>query len=108
MIAIALMTAGGGMIVLAFLGPVGESPLLLARTELLRVIVSVGLLLAYTYLFSRLGFVLTSAIFIGIFAYLFGSRSVLKIALCMGLIPVAVWLFFEKLFRIPLPHGILF
>lgn len=107
-IAIALMAAGGGIVALTLLSPIVRPPQLFPRMESLRVFLSVVLLLSYTYLFSRLGFVVTSAIFIGIFAYLFGSRSIVKITLCMGLFPVAVWLFFEKLFRIPLPHGIIF
>ncbi len=107
-IALALIAAGGGMMVLAFLSPMVLPRRLLARMELVRVLLSGCLLLAYTSLFSHLGFVVTSALFMGIFAYLFGSRSSVKIALSLALVPVAVWLFFEKLFRIPLPHGVLF
>ncbi len=79
-----------------------------SRHSFLRVALAAILLIVYTLLFPRIGFVITSGLFIGIFIYLFGARSILKIGLSMVLVPLGVWLFFEKLFRIPLPHGLLF
>jgi hypothetical protein len=73
-----------------------------------RVGLSVILMIVYTVLFPRLGFVVTSGLFVGFYAYLFGSRSILKIAISIIAVPLVIWLFFEVLFRIPLPHGVLF
>lgn len=72
------------------------------------VLLAAALLIVYTMLFPHLGFLVTSALFVGIFNYLFGARKILKISLNMVLVPVGVWLFFEKLFHIPLPHGLLY
>ncbi len=72
------------------------------------VLLAAALLIVYTMLFPHLGFLVTSALFVGIFNYLFGARNILKISLNMVLVPVGVWLFFEKLFHIPLPHGLLY
>ena len=79
-----------------------------SSTSFLRGLLAAVLLIVYTLLFPRFGFLVTSALFMGIFIYLFGARSILKISLSMILVPVGVWLFFEKLFHIPLPHGLLF
>jgi putative tricarboxylic transport membrane protein len=107
-VAILLMLLGGGLILHGFLSPRRDAPPDLSRLVLFRVGLSVVLLIVYTILFPRLGFVVTSGLIVGAYAYLFGSRSVLKIALSVLVVPVAIWLFFEILFRIPLPHGILF
>jgi putative tricarboxylic transport membrane protein len=107
-VAILLMLLGGGLILQGFLSPRRDQPPDLSRLVVLRVGLSVVLLVVYTILFPRLGFVVTSGLFVGAYAYLFGSRSVLKIALSVVVVPVVIWLFFEVLFRIPLPHGILF
>ena len=107
-VAVLLVLLGGGLIVQGFLSPRRETPPDLSRVVVFRVGLSVVLLIVYTVLFPRLGFVVTSGLFVGIYAYLFGSRSILKIAISVVVVPVVIWLFFEILFRIPLPHGILF
>ena len=107
-LSVAIMAVGAGMVLRSFLRVSEGKPVDLKTDAVLRVVATVLLLVAYTFLFPRIGFVVTSAVFIGIFVYLFGSRDALKILLSMVLVPVAVWLFFEKLFHIPLPHGIIF
>ncbi len=107
-LSILIMIVGAGLILQGFLSPRRDAPQDLSRVVVLRVGLSVVLLILYTVVFPRLGFVVTSGVFVGIYAYLFGSRSILKIAISMAAVPVAIWLFFELLFRIPLPHGILF
>lgn len=107
-LSVAIMAVGAGMVVRSFLRVSVGKPVDLTTDAALRVVSTVLLLVAYTFLFSHIGFVVTSAVFIGIFVYLFGSRDALKILLSMVFVPVAVWLFFEKLFHIPLPHGIIF
>ena len=107
-LAVLIMIMGAGLIVQGFLSSKRDTPPDLSKVVVFRVGLSVVLLIVYTVLFPRLGFVVTSGLFVGIYAYLFGSRSILKIAGSMIAVPVAIWLFFELLFRIPLPHGILF
>jgi len=106
--AILLIILGAAMIYQSFLKSGDQKPVDISRNAVLRVILAAALLVAYTYLFQHIGFVVTSTLFFAVFAYIFGSRSYLKIVISMILIPVAVWLFFEMLFKIPLPHGILF
>ena len=107
-LAVLIMLMGAGLILQGFLSKRRDAPPDLSRVVVFRVGLSVVLLIVYTILFPRLGFVVTSGLFVGIYAYLFGSRSILKIAVSMIAVPVLTWLFFELLFRIPLPHGILF
>lgn len=107
-LAVLIMIMGAGLIAQGFLSSKRDTPPDLSKVVVFRVGLSVVLLIVYTVLFPRLGFVVTSGLFVGIYAYLFGSRSILKIAGSMIAVPVAIWLFFELLFRIPLPHGILF
>lgn len=107
-LAVLIMLMGAGLIIQGFLSSRRDTPPELSRVVVFRVGLSVVLLIVYTVVFPRLGFVVTSGLFVGIYAYLFGSRSMLKIAISMIAVPVIIWLFFELLFRIPLPHGILF
>ena len=107
-LAIALMAVGIALAVPAFRsGFKGDSSSLNLHGSL-RVLLSIALLVTYALLFPRLGFVVTSGLFMGIFTFFFGARSIVKIALGVILVPLCVWLFFEILFRIPLPHGILY
>ena len=107
-LAVMIMLMGAGLIIQGIFSPRRDEPPDLSRTVVFRVGLSVILMILYTIVFPRLGFVVTSGLFVGIFAYLFGSRSILKIFLSVIVVPVVIWLFFEILFRIPLPHGILF
>jgi putative tricarboxylic transport membrane protein len=107
-LAVLIMAMGAGLILQGFFSSRRDAPPDLSRVVVFRVGASVVLLILYTVVFPRLGFVVTSGIFVGIYAYLFGSRSILKITLSMVAVPVVIWLFFELLFNIPLPHGILF
>lgn len=102
------MIMGAVLMVQGFFSSRRDAPPDLSRVVVFRVGLSVVLLILYTVVFPRLGFVVTSGVFVGICAYLFGSRSILKIAISMVAVPVVIWLFFELLFRIPLPHGILY
>ena len=108
---VALLLVGLGLVIQAFRigsGQQDQAGPAFSRHSVLRVALAAVLLIVYTLLFPRLGFVVTSGLFIGIFIYLFGLRSILKTGLSMVLVPLGVWLFFEKLFLIPLPHGLLF
>jgi len=107
-----LMLVGLGLLIQSFRKKAGqqarENEQVFSPNSFLRVFLAAVLLIVYTLLFPRFGFLVTSALFVGIFIYLFGYRSILKISLSMILVPVGVWLFFEKIFHIPLPHGLLF
>jgi hypothetical protein len=104
---------GAVLVFSAFFGketgkPGGGTGTFVAAGELLRVLFSVLLLLAYTALFPVVGFMTTSGIFIGIFAYLLGQRNPAKLAAVILVMPTLVWVLFEIIFVIPLPHGFLF
>lgn len=103
-----LILSGLGLILQSSLGSVDEPPIDLDRTASVRIVISVLLIVAYTMIFPLLGFVVTSAIFVGFFTWFFGAHNPVKIGLMVVLPAVVVWLFFEQLFRIPLPHGVLF
>jgi len=109
---LSLILVGLGLLIQSFRKKAGqqarESEQAFLPGSFLRVLLAAVLLIVYTLLFPRFGFLVTSALFVGIFIYLFGARSILKISLSMILVPVGVWLFFEKIFHIPLPHGLLF
>lgn len=107
-ISIAIIAVGIGLIFQSFLNTTKAEFTGFSYTVLFRVGLAVVSLILYAFLFSNFGFVVTSAFFLGIYAYLFGGRSIIKIGLSMTLIPLCVWLFFEKIFHIPLPHGLLF
>lgn len=109
-ISVCLLLTGAGMLLRALLRPGLPLPLPvpLPREGLARIFLSSGLLALYALLFPRLGFVTSSVLAMGGFAYLFGARSRTKILLSMVLVPLGVWLFFEVLFAIPLPRGIWF
>jgi putative tricarboxylic transport membrane protein len=107
-LAVLLMLLGMGLIIQGFTSSRRDAPAELSRVVVFRVGLSAVALIVYTVLFPRLGFVVTSGLFVGIYAYLFGSRNILKIAISMIAVPVVIWMFFELVFRIPLPHGILF
>lgn len=107
-----LMLVGLGLLIQSFRKKAEqqsrENAQVFSPNSFLRVLLAAVLLIVYTLLFPRLGFLVTSALFVGIFIYLFGYRSILKISLSMILVPVGVWIFFEKIFHIPLPHGLLY
>jgi hypothetical protein len=107
-ISVCLLLTGAGMLFRALRRPGPPLPVSLPREGLARIFLSSGLLALYALLFPRLGFVTSSVLAMGGFAYLFGARSRIKILLSMVLVPLGVWLFFEVLFAIPLPKGIWF
>lgn len=107
-ISVCLLLTGGGMLIRGWTRP-GLSPSPPARQEEWpKILLSVGLLALYAFLFPRLGFVASSVLAMGGFAYLFGARSWSKILLSIFLVPLGAWIFFEVLFSIPLPRGVLF
>ena len=108
LVGIGLVLTGAALVVLGFYGRVKEKPAEFSREGTIRVLSAFLLLLAYGYLFNIVGFVVTSAVFLALFAYLFGARSLPKVAAITVLCPIAVWLVFERVFNVPLPGGFLF
>lgn len=108
LVGIGLVLTGAALVVLGFYGRVKEKPAEFSREGTIRVLSAFLLLLAYGYLFNIVGFVVTSAVFLALFAYLFGARSIPKVAAITVLCPIAVWLVFERVFNVPLPGGFLF
>ena len=108
LVGIGLIVAGLGLVLQSSLSGEVAGRIDWDRTVTIRIVTTVLLLIAYATLFPQLGFVVTSAVFVGFFAFFIGARNWLKITLLVVLTPVGVWLFFEKLFRIPLPHGLLY
>jgi len=107
-VAIALVATGVAMVAVAVFARTREAPAAVTREGSIRAAGAILLLFAYSFLFSVLGFVFTSAVFFAIFAFVFGARSVVKIGLGAIGLPLTVWLLFEHAFRVPLPHGLLF
>ncbi len=108
LVGIGLIVAGLGLVLQSSFSGEAAGQINWDRTVTIRIVTTVLLLIAYATLFPQLGFVVTSAVFVGFFAFFIGARNWLKITLLVVLTPVGVWLFFEKLFRIPLPHGLLY
>ena len=107
-VGVGLIVLGLSLILQSAMGGVKSRRIDWDKTTSIRILTTVLLMLAYTTLFPILGFVVTSAVFVEFFTIFFGSRTWWKIVIVIVLIPVAVWLFFEKIFRIPLPHGFLY
>jgi len=73
--------------------------------DLKKIIIAALILFLYAFLFPIIGFLVTSIVFIGILSFLCGQRNYVKLLVLMVLIPAIVWMMFELLFSIPLPHG---
>jgi putative tricarboxylic transport membrane protein len=108
LVAAGLILAGLGLLAKAYFTDTVHPAIDVSRAGLLRVLTSLLLLIAYTVLFPLLGFVTASGLCLGVLIIFFGSRSWRKILMSAVLVPIVLWIFFEKLFLIPLPHGILF
>jgi len=105
-VAIGFMLTGAGMAISSLSSKTLEFPF--TKVEALRIFYSIGLLFLYSFLFSRIGFVVSSSLILGILAYLFGARNWVKIFLTMALVPGTIWFLLEFIFSIPLPRGLLF
>ena len=69
---------------------------------------AVILAFAYVFLLEKLGFLLLTPILLIAYMYLFGERSVLKMAAIAIITTVCIWLLFTKVFMIFLPAGRIF
>jgi putative tricarboxylic transport membrane protein len=72
----------------------------------LKALVPPGLLIFYVLAVDRLGFLPTAAVMVLITSLALGARLRLAIAMAIGA-PLAVYLVFLKLLRVPLPSGLL-
>jgi hypothetical protein len=105
---VALIVVGAALGYTAVFGREEGKAAVFAGNELPRVLFSTLLLLAYTWLFPVVGFMTTSVVFIGAFAYFFGQRDPRRLLAVMTVAPALVWALFEIIFVIPLPHGLIF
>ena len=108
LVAAGLILAGLGLLAKAYFIETAHPALDVSSAGLLRVLTALLLLIAYTVLFPLLGFVAASGLCLAVLIIFFGSRSWRKILMSAVLVPIVLWIFFEKLFRIPLPHGLFF
>ena len=65
------------------------------------------ILFATAYLLPLLGFVLASALALVVMMLIAGERNALTIGLVAVLLPLALYLFFTKLAKIPIPGGLI-
>ena len=61
----------------------------------------------YVQLLKPLGYLIATPIFFFIFGAIYGDRKWLRLGITSVGFTIVVWLLFEKLFYIMLPHGIL-
>ena len=108
-VAVALMIVGFLMVIKSFRAKHKTTKNIdFSLESFLRVGGSILLLVAYIEMFRIIGIVVASAVFVAVFSYIFGLRSWVKMAVTVVVVPVVVWLVFEYVFKIPLPHGFLF
>ncbi len=74
--------------------------------------IAMVLLVLYIFLMNKIGFIITSVLFMMILTYLFFGtefRKNLLPSLCISvMVPVGIYLLFHNLLKVPLPRGILF
>jgi len=74
----------------------------------IRVLLPIGLMVAFVASIDQIGLVLASGLCITALAYLFGNRNAWVIAILATAVPGAIWLIFARSLRIFLPEGRLF
>jgi hypothetical protein len=67
-----------------------------------------GLALGYIYFVSRIGFFVTTFVFIIIGAYLLGYRKKSTILIASVTITILIYVIFKIILNLPLPRGIIF
>ena len=70
-----------------------------------RAVTGLIFILVYSYIIFHLGFIISSFLFFGSIMLLCGERRPLRILGFSSGIPIFLFLFFQKLFQIPLPMG---
>ena len=74
----------------------------------IRVLITLGILIAGKYAVDLIGFVATNALLTGSLLFFFGIRRI-KVLLFLSLTTsLFIYLFFEVLMKIPLPKGLIF
>jgi putative tricarboxylic transport membrane protein len=72
-----------------------------------QVVLVVGLLVAYTLAFDRLGYVVATTVFLPAAARILGSRQVLRDVVVGVAVAIAAFVVFTKLLSIDLPTGVM-
>lgn len=70
-----------------------------------RVLVMLSLMVVYLYLMTRLGFMLSSGLFLFISLVYLWQRGVLRAAAVTALALTLIWLIFRTVFQVVLPQG---
>jgi hypothetical protein len=107
-VGVTLIFLGAILTLGTFIGKTQEKTSDFVWKQFVRVIISFLLLVSYAFFFPIIGFLTTSVLYIGIFAFIFGQRNIGKLAALMLVVPALVWILFEIIFVIPIPHGLLF
>jgi len=80
----------------------------LGTKSFVRVLVTIFVFLGYALSFEPLGFVLSSALMVGILTIYYGNRKILLAALIVIGAPLVIYFIFTHALQVSLPGGILF
>ena len=80
----------------------------LEKKSYLKVLVTFFVLLGYAMLFEPAGFVLSSALMVGILTFYFGNRNLIIIFLVLAATPLVIYVVFTRALQVSLPEGLLF
>ena len=94
------------LVVLSFKNGVEDRPLW-EKGGWKKPLLAIVVILAYVLLIPRLGFILSTALFLLVWGFIVDRGSVLRTVLMTVIGCVCMWVLFEKLLRVPLPNGIL-
>jgi len=73
-----------------------------------KLVVIVALLMIYLFLIQHIGMVVSSGVAIAAMSVLLGYRNKVVIAISSIIFPIVIFVLFEKILKILLPHGVLF
>jgi len=73
-----------------------------------RVLVTIGMLVAYGLIMPTLGFFVTSALFLLLHMLYLGIRGPVWLASPIILLLGTAWALFERFLGVPLPHGLIY
>src|SRR5699024_2666321 len=68
-----------------------------------KIIIFIIVITASFYLFSLVGFIISSVLFLVVAQLIFGVKNYLAITLVSIFVPLALYLFFTQVFNIPIP-----
>jgi putative tricarboxylic transport membrane protein len=105
-VAMCLLCAAGILLVRALSGKALALADRLAGAERVRIVGAALLAGAYVFIVTRLGFIMTTFLFLSSFGLVLGERRWLKLILFAAVTPVAIYLIFSTILNVPLPSGL--